>query len=161
MDYSNISEMNFTRDETLILAVIAAFMMNAAVNLFRESMAETKIREVAEEVRELNYKLEGSESDSDCDTDSEPDLFQPFTFEFACGAYAHYFEDPDGDFILVLPEDILRGDSIIEATMGHVTRSNPHGSPIITYIDFNGSRETYVLPDYAGRRFCAFINSKL
>ena len=163
MDYSNIPDMMFSRDETLVLALIAAFMMNAAVNLFRESVTANKLGLVAEEVRELNYKLEGCESDTESDTESEaesePEFYQPFTFEFACGSYAHYFEDPDYDFVLVLPEDTLRGDSIIEASIGHVTRSNPHGSPIITYIDFDGCRATYVLPEYAGRRFCEFINS--
>jgi hypothetical protein len=159
MNYFDIPEINFERNETLILTLIAAFILNAAVNMFRESATANKLGEVADGVRELNFKLEDNDSDYDSEWDSEPE--QLFTFEFASGGYAHYFEDPDADFVLVLPEDTLRGDTIIEATMGHVTRSNPHGSPIITYIDFEGSRQTYLLPEYAGRRFCDFINSHL
>jgi hypothetical protein len=159
MNYFDIPEMNFERNDAFILTLIAAFILNAAVNMFRESATANKLDEVADEVRQLNFKLEDNDSDYDSESDIEPE--QLFTFQFASGGYAHYFGDPDGDFVLVLPEDTLRGGTIIEATVGHVTRSNIHGSPIITYIDFHGSRRTYVLPEYAGRRFCDFINSKL
>jgi hypothetical protein len=161
MNFTNIPAITFYHDETLVATLIVAFILNGIAILYIESIAATRLDDVVAEVRELNLKIENKDSDSDSDYETDSETEQPYTFEFAAGGYAHYFEDPDLDFILVLPDDTLRGDTIIEATMGHVTRSNPHGSPIITYLDFDGSRQTYVLPQYAGRKFCEFINSKL
>lgn len=148
--------MSFYHDETLAITLIVAFILNGIAILFIESIAANRLDDVVEEVRELRNKMVET-----IDEDSDVELFEPPTFEFTNGSYSHYFEDPDGDFVLVLPEDTLHGDSIIEATMGHVTRSNPNGSPILAYVGYDGSRKTYILPEYAGRRFCNFINSQI
>lgn len=154
-----------------ITAVVSfGFIILAGISAVYVSYRDSRnLQQIRVAIDELNRKIEEyedededeSDSDSESDTDSEPEPCRFFTFEFVNGSYAHYFEDPNGAFTLVLPEDTVRGDVVIEATVGHVTRANPHGSPIITYIDIYGSGQTYVLPEYAGRKFCAFINSKL
>lgn len=153
MKYSALSEINFPNDEAILMTIIVAFLLNAAIGLIRESMTVDRLDEVAKSVRELNAKLE------EVDDESEEDLFEPPTFRFfKSGEFAHYFEDPDENFILILPDDILRGTEIIQANMGRVTRSNPNGNPVIAYIDSEGLYKTYFLPEYSGRSFCDFIN---
>lgn len=156
MNFTNIPAISFYHDETIVASLIVAFILNGIAILFIESIAANRLDSVVDEVRELRSKM-----DEINDGDSDIKMFEPATFQFADGTYSHYFEDPDGDFVLVLPEVTLHGDSIIEATMGHVTRSNPDGNPILAYLDYDGCRQTHVLPEYAGRRFCNFINGQL
>jgi len=162
MNNQIIPTMNVTHEETLIMAIIVIMIMNVAIGLCNEAMTSAQIDKIVEKIREIREKIETQdESEDESEDEYEVEQFDPATFEFANGLYAHYFEDPDSHFVLVLPEETIRGESIIEASVGHVTRSNPKGNPIISYIDSEGGHETYVLPDYAGIRFCEFINNKL
>lgn len=159
-----IPKMIHTYEDNLLLAFAGIIVMNLAVCLCIDAMTSSQIDKIVEKIREIREKIESEnddESEDESDDEYEVEQFEPATFEFANGLYAHYFEDPDSDFVLVLPDETIRGESIIEASVGHVTRSNPKGNPIISYIDSEGGHETYVLPEYAGIRFCEFINNKL
>lgn len=155
-----IPTMHATHDETLIIVFVVIMIMNLGIGRCIEAMTSRQIDKIVEKIRDIDAKLDAKDSDDES-SEYEVEEFEPATFEFTNGLYAHYFEDPDSQFVVVLPDYTLRGESIIEASIGHVTRSNPNGNPIITYIDSYGERETYVLPDYAGRGFCEFINRKI
>jgi hypothetical protein len=170
MNNQIIPTMDVAHEQALMMAIIIVMITTLAIGLYNETLTSAQIDKIVEKIHEIKEKMEAEreESDEEQEEDEEEEEdeyevenFEPATFEFANGLYAHYFEDPDSHFVLVLPEETIRGESIIEASLGHVTRSNPKGNPIISYIDSDGGHETYVLPDYSGNRFCEFINSKL
>jgi hypothetical protein len=169
MNNQIIPTMDVAHEQALMMAIIIVMITTLAIGLYNETLTSAQIDNIVEKIREIKEKIEAEREESEEEDEEEEEeedeyeveQFEPATFEFANGLYAHYFEDPDSHFVLVLPEETIRGESIIEASLGHVTRSNPKGNPIISYIDSDGGHETYVLPDYSGNRFCEFINSKL
>lgn len=166
MNNQIIPTMDVAHEQALMMAIIIVMITTLAIGLYNETLTSAQIDKIVEKIHEIKEKMEAEREEEEDEEEEEEDeyeveQFEPATFEFANGLYAHYFEDPDSHFVLVLPEETIRGESIIEASLGHVTRSNPKGNPIISYIDSDGGHETYVLPDYSGNRFCEFINSKL